>query len=81
MYDAKVSADVIASVLPIGQNRFVFIRKREDSIHAMKTTFNILIGLFLLLTSCKTASTDDRKNYIESEPTFFELRHGIEIVW
>jgi len=42
----------------------------------MKTTFNILIGLFLLLTSCKTASTDDRKNYIESEPTFFELRHG-----
>jgi hypothetical protein len=42
----------------------------------MKTTLHILTGLFLLLTSCNNSSTDDRKNYIESEPTFFELRNG-----
>lgn len=44
--------------------------------HAMKTTLNILTGLFLLLTSCKNSTTDERKNYAESEPTFFELRNG-----
>jgi len=44
--------------------------------NAMKTTLNILTGFFLLLTSCNTVTTDDRKNYIESEPTFFELRNG-----
>ena len=42
----------------------------------MKTTLNILAGLFLLLTSCNNSTTDDRKNYVESEPTFFELRNG-----
>ncbi len=44
--------------------------------NAMKTTLNILTGLFLLLTSCNNSPTDDRKNYVESEPTFFELRNG-----
>jgi len=44
--------------------------------HAMKTTLNILTGLFLLLTSCNNSTTDDRKTYVESEPTFFELRNG-----
>jgi hypothetical protein len=44
--------------------------------NAMKTTFNILTGLFLLLTSCNNSTTDDRKNHVESEPTFFELRNG-----
>lgn len=44
--------------------------------NAMKTTLNILTGLFLLLTSCKNSTTDDRKIYVESEPTFFELRSG-----
>jgi hypothetical protein len=44
--------------------------------NAMKTTLNILTGLFLLLTSCNNSITDDRKNYVESEPTFFELRNG-----
>ena len=44
--------------------------------NAMKTTLNILAGLFLLLTSCNNSTTDDRKNYVESEPTFFELRNG-----
>lgn len=42
----------------------------------MKTTLNILTGLFLLLTSCNNLTTDNRKNYIESKPTFFELRNG-----
>ena len=42
----------------------------------MKTTLKILTGLFLLLTSCNNSTTDDRKNYVESEPTFFELRNG-----
>jgi hypothetical protein len=42
----------------------------------MKTTLNILTGLFLLLTSCNNLTTANRKNYIESEPTFFELRNG-----
>jgi hypothetical protein len=41
----------------------------------MKTTFNILTGLLLLLTSCNNSTTDDRKNYVESEPTFFDLRN------
>ena len=42
----------------------------------MKATLNILIGLILLLTSCNNSPIDDRKNYIESTPTFFELRNG-----
>ncbi len=42
----------------------------------MKTTFYILTGLLLLLTSCNNSTTDDRKNYVESEPTFFDLRNG-----
>lgn len=42
----------------------------------MKTTLNILTGLFLLLTSCNNSTTDDRKNYVEIEPTFFQLRNG-----
>jgi hypothetical protein len=42
----------------------------------MKTILNILTGLFLLLTSCNNSTTDGRKNYVESEPTFFELRNG-----
>lgn len=42
----------------------------------MKTTLTTLTGLFLLLASCNIATTDNRKNYIESTPTFFELRHG-----
>jgi hypothetical protein len=44
--------------------------------NAMKTTLNILTGLFLLLISCNNSTTDDMKNYVESEPTFFELRNG-----
>lgn len=42
----------------------------------MKTTFYILTGLLLLLTSCNNSTSDDRKNYVESEPTFFDLRNG-----
>ena len=42
----------------------------------MKTSFYILTGLFLLLISCNNSATDDRKNYIESEPTFYALRNG-----
>ncbi len=42
----------------------------------MKTTLNILTGLFLLLTSCNNSTTDDRKTYVESKPTFFDLRNG-----
>lgn len=41
----------------------------------MKTTLNILTGLILLLTSCNNSSTNDSKNYVESEPTFFKLRN------
>ena len=42
----------------------------------MGTTLKILTGLILLLTSCDNTVTADRKNYVESEPTFFELRNG-----
>ncbi len=28
------------------------------------------------MTSCNNATTDDKKNYVESQPTFFELRNG-----
>lgn len=52
-----------------------FAKLQTVSSHAVKTTLNILTGLFLLLISCNS-TTDDRKNYIESEPTFFELRNG-----
>jgi hypothetical protein len=45
-------------------------------VHAMKTKLNILIGLLLLLTSCNSSTTDNKKKYVESEPTFFELRNG-----
>jgi hypothetical protein len=44
--------------------------------NALKTFFNILAGLFLLLASCNNSTTDDRKYYAESKPTFFELRNG-----
>jgi hypothetical protein len=36
----------------------------------------LLIALFLMLASCNNSTNEDRKNYIESEPTFFELRNG-----
>jgi hypothetical protein len=42
----------------------------------MKTTFNILTGLFLLLIGCNNSTTYDKKKYVESQPTFFELRNG-----
>jgi hypothetical protein len=42
----------------------------------MRTTLNIFTGLFLILTSCNNATTDNRKDYVESQPTFFELRNG-----
>lgn len=42
----------------------------------MSKTLNTLIVLFLLLTSCNNSTKDDRKNYVESELTFFELRNG-----
>jgi hypothetical protein len=42
----------------------------------MRTTLYIFIGLFLLLTSCNNSTNEDRLNYIESEPTFFQLRNG-----
>ena len=41
----------------------------------MRTTLYIFIGLFLL-TSCKNSTNEDRINYIESEPTFFQLRNS-----
>jgi hypothetical protein len=41
----------------------------------MKTTLKILTGVFLLLISCNNSTTDDMKNYIETDPTFFELRN------
>lgn len=44
--------------------------------NAMKTIYSILTGLFLLLISCNNSTTDNRKNFIESEPTFFDLRNG-----
>jgi hypothetical protein len=40
------------------------------------TKLNILTGLILLFTSCNNSTTDHRKNYAESQPTFFDLRHG-----
>lgn len=46
------------------------------SRHTVKTTLNILIGLSLLLNSCNSSTTDNLKSYVESEPTFFELRNG-----
>jgi hypothetical protein len=42
----------------------------------MKTTLNIFIGLSLLLTGCYNLTTDDRNYYVESEPTFFDLRNA-----
>ena len=42
----------------------------------MKTIYSILTGLLFLLTSCNNLTTNNRKNFIESEPTFFELRNG-----
>jgi hypothetical protein len=54
----------------------VFAKRQNVSGHAMKTTLNIFTGLFLLLTSCNNSRKDDMKTYVESEPTFFELRNG-----
>jgi len=42
----------------------------------MKTIYSILTGLLFLLTSCNNLTTNNRKNFIESEPTFFDLRNG-----
>ncbi len=42
----------------------------------MRTTIYIFIGIFLLLASCNNSTNEDRINYIESEPTFFQLRNG-----
>ncbi len=42
----------------------------------MRKTLNILKGFILLLTCCNNPTPSHRKNYVESEPTFFELRHG-----
>ena len=43
----------------------------------MKTRIlSAIMGLFLLLTSCKESTTENTKNYIESKPSFFELRNG-----
>ena len=42
----------------------------------MKTTYIILFGLFLFLTCCKTKTNQDRKYYVESKPTFFDLHNG-----
>jgi hypothetical protein len=44
--------------------------------NAMKMRLCILTGLYLLLTCCDHATTEIRKNYVESKPTFFELRNG-----
>ena len=44
--------------------------------NTMKKTLHILTGLLLLLTGCTESTIDERKNYVESEPTFFELRNG-----
>ena len=41
----------------------------------MKTALFILSTFLLLLFSCNN-STTDRNNYIESDPSFFELRNG-----
>jgi hypothetical protein len=49
--------------------------KIDVSQNAMRMTFNILTGLILLLTSCNNSTPDIRKNYVESEPTFFKLRN------
>ena len=43
--------------------------------NAMKTTIKTLFGLFFFLSSCNNSTTVDDKNYIESEPSFFELRN------
>jgi hypothetical protein len=37
---------------------------------------NIFIGLFLGLTSCNNSTIEDSKDYMESKPTFFELKNG-----
>lgn len=44
--------------------------------NAMKKRLNILLLSFLLLLSCSRTTSDKRKNYVESKPTFFELRNG-----
>jgi hypothetical protein len=36
---------------------------------------NKWFGLFLLLVGCNSTSSDIKQNYIESNPTFFELRN------
>lgn len=42
----------------------------------MRMTLIILTGLFLIQTSCNNSTTDDRKYFVESQPTFFALRNG-----
>ena len=42
----------------------------------MTKTLFILIGLIFLLTSCNNSTTEKRKLFIESEPSFFALRNG-----
>jgi hypothetical protein len=63
----------------LGQTEVLKIPRLRQALlvtsNAMRTTLNILTGLILLLTSCNNSTTEERKNYIESEPTFFKLRN------
>ena len=43
--------------------------------NAMKKKLNVFIGLFLLFISCDSSTNEERLHYIESHPTFFELRN------
>jgi hypothetical protein len=42
----------------------------------MKITVYILIGVTLILTYSCNSKIDNRKNYVETEPSFFNLRNG-----
>jgi hypothetical protein len=44
--------------------------------NAMKTTIYILIVSLLTLFSCSQSNKKTRDYYVESHPTFFDLRHG-----
>jgi|TARA_R110002050_G_C8750133_1_gene498816 hypothetical protein len=44
--------------------------------NAMKTTIYILTASLLTLFSCSQSDKNSRDYYVESQPTFFELKHG-----
>jgi hypothetical protein len=70
---------VILSICIISCGKEFFYGGRNGNTivvgNVMKSLLYLSIGLFTL-TSCDRSTTDDRKSYFESQPTFFQLRHG-----